>query len=124
MRGGHFAQVKGLGERFGRARVRDTPISEAAMVAAGVGAAMHGMRPVVDLNFADFAMGAMDEIVNQAAKMRYMFGAKVPLVIRGSLRASACSRRSTRTASSPGSPPPRGSSSPRRRRPPTPAGCS
>ena len=45
---------------------------------------MHGMRPVVDLNFADFAMGAMDEIVNQAAKMRYMFGAKVPLVIRGS----------------------------------------
>ena len=84
VRGGHFAQVKGLGERFGQARVRDTPISEAAMVAAGVGAAMHGMRPVVDLNFADFAMGAMDEIVNQAAKMRYMFGAKVPLVIRGS----------------------------------------
>ena len=84
VRGGHFAQVKGLGERFGRARVRDTPISEAAMVAAGVGSAMHGMRPVVDLNFADFAMGAMDEIVNQAAKMRYMFGAKVPLVIRGS----------------------------------------
>jgi acetoin:2,6-dichlorophenolindophenol oxidoreductase subunit beta len=84
VRGGHFAQVKGLGERFGQARVRDTPISEAAMVAAGVGSAMHGMRPVVDLNFADFAMGAMDEIVNQAAKMRYMFGAKVPLVIRGS----------------------------------------
>jgi pyruvate dehydrogenase E1 component beta subunit len=76
--------VKGLGERFGPARVRDTPISEAAMVAAGVGSAMHGMRPVVDLNFADFAMGAMDEIVNQAAKMRYMFGARVPLVIRGS----------------------------------------
>ena len=86
VRGGHFAQVKGLGERFGHARVRDTPISEAAMVAAGVGSAMHGMRPVVDLNFADFAMGAMDEIVNQAAKMRYMFGAKVPLVIRGSSR--------------------------------------
>ena len=84
VRGGHFAQVKGLGERFGPARVRDTPISEAAMVAAGVGSAMHGMRPVVDLNFADFAMGAMDEIVNQAAKMRYMFGARVPLVIRGS----------------------------------------
>ena len=84
VRGGHFAQVKGLGERFGPARVRDTPISEAAMVAAGVGSAMRGMRPVVDLNFADFAMGAMDEIVNQAAKMRYMFGARVPLVIRGS----------------------------------------
>lgn len=84
VRGGHFAQVKGLGERFGPERVRDTPISEAAMVAAGVGSAMMGMRPVVDLNFADFAMGAMDEIVNQAAKMRYMFGARVPLVIRGS----------------------------------------
>ena len=46
------------------------------MVAAGVGAAMNGMRPVVDLNFIDFAFGAMDEIVNQAAKMRYMWGAR------------------------------------------------
>jgi pyruvate/2-oxoglutarate/acetoin dehydrogenase E1 component len=54
------------------------------MVAAGVGAAMAGMRPVVDLNFADFAMGAMDEIVNQAAKVRYMLGYEVPLVIRAS----------------------------------------
>jgi len=84
VRGGHFAQVKGLGERFGHARVRDTPISEAAMVAAGVGAAMAGMRPVVDLNFADFTMGAMDEIVNQAAKVRYMLGYECPVVIRGS----------------------------------------
>jgi pyruvate dehydrogenase E1 component beta subunit len=82
VRGGHFAQVKGLGERFGEERVRDAPISEAAMVAAGVGAAMSGMRPVVDLNFADFALGAMDEIVNQAAKMRYMAGLSVPMVIR------------------------------------------
>lgn len=84
VRGGHFAQVKGLGEEFGAERVRDTPISEAAMVAAGVGAAMNGMRPVVDLNFIDFALGAMDEIVNQAAKIRYMQGIPVPLVIRGS----------------------------------------
>ena len=82
-RGGHFGQVLGLGEEFGAARVRDMPISEAAMVAAGVGAALNGMRPVVDLNFIDFAFGAMDEIVNQAAKMRYMFGTPMPLVIRG-----------------------------------------
>ncbi len=81
-RGGHFAQLKGLGERFGQDRVRDAPISEAAMVAAGVGAALNGCHPVVDLNFMDFAYGAMDEIINQAAKIRYMWGAPVPLVIR------------------------------------------
>jgi acetoin:2,6-dichlorophenolindophenol oxidoreductase subunit beta len=82
-RGGHWAQVTGLGPQFGRDRVRNTPISEAAMVAAGVGAAMDGLRPVVDLNFIDFAFGAMDEIVNQAAKIRYWWGRPVPLVIRG-----------------------------------------
>lgn len=81
-RGGHFGQVQNLGQEFGHARIRDTPISEAAMIAAGVGAAMNGARPVVDLNFMDFAYGAMDEIVNQAAKMRYMWGRPVPLVIR------------------------------------------
>lgn len=82
-RGGHWAQVTGLGPQFGRDRVRNAPISEAAMVAAGVGAAMDGLRPVVDLNFIDFAFGAMDEIVNQAAKIRYWWGRPVPLVIRG-----------------------------------------
>lgn len=81
-RGGHFAQVKGLGEMFGHGRVRDAPISEAAMVAGGVGAALNGTRPVVDLNFMDFAYGAMDELVNQAAKIRYMWGRPVPLVVR------------------------------------------
>ena len=70
IRGGHFAQVKGIGPEFGHERVIDAPISEAAMVAAGVGAAMHGMRPVIDLNFMDFAFGAMDEIANQAATVR------------------------------------------------------
>jgi pyruvate/2-oxoglutarate/acetoin dehydrogenase E1 component len=84
IRGGHFAQVKGIGPEFGPDRVIDSPISEAAMVAAGVGAAMNGMRPVVDLNFMDFAFGAMDEIVNQAAKARYLWGKPVPLVIRAS----------------------------------------
>jgi pyruvate/2-oxoglutarate/acetoin dehydrogenase E1 component len=82
LRGGHFAQVLGLGERFGAQRVRDVPISEAAMVAAGVGAAIGGMRPIVDLNFLDFAFGGMDELCNQAAKIHYMFGIPVPLVVR------------------------------------------
>jgi acetoin:2,6-dichlorophenolindophenol oxidoreductase subunit beta len=82
LRGGHFAQLYGLGERFGAERIRDVPISEAAMIAAGVGSAVCGMRPIVDLNFLDFSFGAMDEICNQAAKIRYMFGIAVPLVIR------------------------------------------
>ena len=82
LRGGHFAQVLGLGERFGVERIRDVPISEAAMVAAGVGAALQGMRPIVDLNFLDFAFGCMDELCNQAAKIHYMFGIPVPLVVR------------------------------------------
>lgn len=83
-RGGHFSQIKGLGPVFGRDRVRDAPISEGAMVAAGVGAALAGMRPVVDLNFIDFVFGAMDELVNQAAKIRYMWDRPVPLVVRAS----------------------------------------
>lgn len=87
-RGGHWGQVRGLGDEFGRARVRNAPISEAAMVASGVGAAMNGLRPVVDLNFIDFSFGAMDEIVNQAAKIRYMWGTPMPLVIRGTNGAS------------------------------------
>jgi pyruvate dehydrogenase E1 component beta subunit len=81
-RGGHFAQVKGLAEEFGPERIRDAPISESAMVAAGVGSAMYGARPIIDLNFMDFSYGAMDEIINQAAKIRYMFGADLPLIIR------------------------------------------
>jgi pyruvate/2-oxoglutarate/acetoin dehydrogenase E1 component len=82
-RGGHWAQVTNLGPQFGRTRVRNAPISEAAMMAAGVGAALNGLRPVVDLNFLDFVFGAMDEIVNQAAKARYWWGRPVPLVVRG-----------------------------------------
>ncbi len=82
-RGGHWAQVSGLGDKFGRNRVRNTPISEAAMVATGVGAAMAGLRPVIDLNFIDFCFGAMDEIVNQVAKIRYMWDRPVPVIIRG-----------------------------------------
>jgi pyruvate dehydrogenase E1 component beta subunit len=83
-RGGIFGQYKGLQARFGADRVIDTPISEAAIVGAGVGMALVGLRPVVELRVVDFALCAMDEIVNQAAKNRYMFGGqgRVPLVMR------------------------------------------
>jgi acetoin:2,6-dichlorophenolindophenol oxidoreductase subunit beta len=82
--GGIFGQFKGLPDEFGIERVRDTPISEAALVGAGVGAALAGMRPVVDMHFADFITCSMDELVNQAAKLRYMFGEQctVPLTLR------------------------------------------
>ena len=80
--GGIFGQFKGLPERF-PGRLIDTPISEACIVGAGLGAALTGMRPLVDMHFADFVTCAMDEIVNQTAKIRYMFGGqvKVPMVI-------------------------------------------
>jgi pyruvate dehydrogenase E1 component beta subunit len=80
--GGIFGQFVGLPEAF-PGRVIDTPISETCIVGAGLGAALTGMRPFVDLHFADFVTTAMDEIANQAAKIRYMFGGqvKIPLVI-------------------------------------------
>jgi len=81
-RGGHWAQVKGLAAQFGPGRIFDAPISEAAMVATGVGAAVAGLHPIIDLNFVDFAFGAMDEIANQAAKIAFMLRRPVPLVIR------------------------------------------
>ena len=79
-----FGVTKGLRERFGSERVLDAPISEAAIVGSAVGAAMTGMRPVVDMHFADFAACAMDEVVNQLAKTRYMFGGQCafPLTLR------------------------------------------
>lgn len=82
--GGVFGVTKGLIERFGPDRVIDTPISEAGFIGAAVGAAAVGLRPVVELMFVDFFGVAMDQIYNQAAKMRYMFGGKikVPLTIR------------------------------------------
>jgi pyruvate dehydrogenase E1 component beta subunit len=80
--GGIFCQFKGLPEKF-PGRVIDTPISETSIVGSGVGAALTGMRPIVDMHFADFVTTAMDEIVNQMAKIRYMFGgqAKLPMVL-------------------------------------------
>tara|TARA_A100001037_G_scaffold302134_1_gene333100 strand:+ start:388 stop:1362 length:975 start_codon:yes stop_codon:yes gene_type:complete len=92
--GGVFGQYTGLRDEFGPDRVVSTPISEATIMGAAVGAAMVGTRPVVELRFADFALCAMDEMVNQAAKARYMFGGqtRVPVVIRqpiGMWRSSA-----------------------------------
>jgi len=93
-RGGVFGQYKGLAEMFGSDRISDAPISEAAILGVSVGAAMMGTRPVVEMRFSDFALCAMDELVNQAAKARFMFGgqARVPLVVRepiGMWRSSA-----------------------------------
>lgn len=80
--GGIFGQFEGLPERF-PGRVIDSPISETCIVGSGVGAALTGMRPVVDMHFADFVTTGMDEIANQMAKIRYMFGgqAKIPMVL-------------------------------------------
>ncbi len=83
--GGIFRVTKDLHAEFGPLRVRDTPISESGFTGLGIGAAMAGMRPVVELLFMDFALVAADQIINQAAKLRYMSGGQVsvPLVIRG-----------------------------------------
>lgn len=83
-RGGIFGQYKGLQAAFGPQRVMDTPISEAAIMGGGVGMALAGLRPVVEMRVVDFALCGMDEIINQAAKNRYMFGGqgRVPLVAR------------------------------------------
>ena len=82
--GGAFGVTKGMLEKFGAERIRDTPISELGIVGAAVGAAMCGMRPVVEIQFSDFTNQAMDQIVNQAAKIHFMLGgaAHVPMVLR------------------------------------------
>jgi pyruvate/2-oxoglutarate/acetoin dehydrogenase E1 component len=83
-RGGIFGQYRGLQARFGAQRVIDTPISEAAILGAGVGMALAGLRPVVEMRVVDFALCGMDEMVNQAAKNRFMFGGqgRVAMVVR------------------------------------------
>jgi len=82
--GGTYAVTKGFYDHFGAERVKDTPIAEAAIIGAGIGAAMVGQRPIAELMTINFAFSAFDHIVNEAAKLRYMFGGqfKVPLVIR------------------------------------------
>lgn len=82
--GGCFGVTQGLYEEFGPERVKDTPISETAIIGSAVGAAATGMRPVPEIMFCDFLTVPMDQLVNQAAKMRYMFGgkAKIPMTVR------------------------------------------
>ncbi|UKJ76286.1 alpha-ketoacid dehydrogenase subunit beta [Azospirillum brasilense] len=82
--GGPFKATRGLLDAHGPERVRDTPISEASLVGAAVGAALTGMKPVVEIMFMDFVTLAMDAVVNQAAKARFMFGGQcsVPMVLR------------------------------------------
>src|SRR5579871_1934239 len=85
--GGAFGVTRDLFDEFGEKRVRDTPISEAVIAGAAIGAALTGMRPIAEFQFSDFAAIAMDQIVNQGAKIRYMFGGKaeVPVVFRAPL---------------------------------------
>lgn len=82
--GGTYAVTKGFYDHFGAKRVKDTPIAEAAIIGAAIGAAMNGLRPVAELMTINFAFAAMDHIVNEAAKLRYMFGGQftIPMVIR------------------------------------------
>jgi len=82
--GGTYAVTKGFYDHFGAKRVRDTPIAEAAIIGSGIGAALTGLRPVAELMTINFAFSAMDHIVNEAAKLHYMFGGQfvLPLVIR------------------------------------------
>jgi pyruvate dehydrogenase E1 component beta subunit len=90
--GGIFQVTKGLEKEFGKDRVIDTPISEAAFVGACVGAALTGMRPIAEIMFIDFTTACMDMIFNQMAKMHYMFGGqgKVPMVLRVNVGAGRC----------------------------------
>lgn len=85
--GGAFGVTRGLLEEFGEERVRDTPISEAVIAGGAIGAALTGMRPVAEFQFSDFMAIGLDQIVNQAAKIRFMFGGKaeVPVVFRAPL---------------------------------------
>lgn len=80
--GGAFGVTRGLIDRFGASRVRDTPISENTLVGAAIGAALAGSRPVVEIMFMDFIMLALDQLANQAAKLRYIFDADCPMVLR------------------------------------------
>jgi pyruvate/2-oxoglutarate/acetoin dehydrogenase E1 component len=89
--GGAFTVTLGLSEEFGHDRILDTPISEAAIAGVAVGAAMAGLRPIADVQYGDFLFCAMDQLANQAAKMRYMSGGQVsvPMVMRAPVGATA-----------------------------------
>ena len=82
--GGAFTVTLGLSEQFGHERILDTPISETGIAGVAIGAALSGMRPIADVQYSDFLFCAMDQLVNQAAKLRFMSGGKlkVPMVMR------------------------------------------
>ncbi|MBI4568002.1 MAG: alpha-ketoacid dehydrogenase subunit beta [Planctomycetes bacterium] len=81
--GGAFKATKGLFEKYGADRVRDTPLAESGIIGVAIGAALLGMRPIAEMQFIDFISCGFNQIVNQAAKIHYRWGARVPLVIRG-----------------------------------------
>ena len=112
--GGLFRATEGLYERYGADRIRDTPLTESGFVGCGIGAALTGLRPVVELQFSDFAGVAFDQIMNQAAKLRFMMGgtpSASPRAADGRPAAACASVPSTRRASRPSSRTSRGSSS-------------
>ena len=121
--GGCFAVSLGLLDEFGPERVRDTPLSESGFVGAGIGAALGGMRPIVEIMTVNFSMLALDQIVNNAATLLHMSGGQfnVPVVIR--MTTGAGSPPSTRTASRPGTPTCPASGSSLRPRSTTPGAC-
>ena len=88
--GGAFTVTLGLSEEFGHERILDTPISEAGFTGIAIGAALMGMRPIADVQYSDFLFCAMDQLVNQMAKLRYMSGGKlkVPMVMRAPVGAT------------------------------------
>jgi pyruvate dehydrogenase E1 component beta subunit len=98
--GGCYAVTKGLLDEFGPSRIRDTPLSESAFVGAGIGAAMAGLRPIVEIMTCNFSLLALDQIINNAATIPHMSGGQfaVPLVIRMATGAGASSPPSTPTA--------------------------
>ena len=88
--GGAFTVTKGLAEEFGHERIIDTPISETGIAGAAIGAAIAGMRPIADVQYGDFLFCMMDQLANQAAKLRYMSGGKliIPMVMRAPVGAT------------------------------------
>ena len=124
--GGTYAASKGLLEEFGPERVRDTPLSELGFVGVGIGAALGGLRPIVEVMTVNFSLLALDQIVNTAATLRHMSGGQfsVPLVVRMPPVRVGSSPPSTPTAWRAGTPTFRGSRCSRPRRWRTPTGCS
>jgi len=124
--GGCYAVSKGMLDEFGYGRIIDTPLSESGFVGAGIGAALGGMRPIVEVMTVNFSLLAMDQIVNTAALMLHMSGGQfnVPIVIRMATGRGVNSRRSTPTRGRPGTRMCRGSRSSHRRRWRMRGGCS